>query len=141
MPGTRGPVPVPLQAGGRDLTQQILDLLDEKEPLQTNVDFPDTPQSEIKAALDRLASRSMLTYETNDTEQVLLTGEGQTICDEGSHEYKVWDAVQQKGQLPLKELPVGHIETLELENREADDRTSKLLAARQPRLVRAMLSS
>lgn len=114
MPGTRGPVPVPLQAGGRDLTQQILDLLDEKEPLQTNVDFPDTPQSEIKAALDRLASRSMLTYDTNDTEQVLLTGEGQTICDEGSHEYKVWDAVQQKGKLPLKELPVGETDTLEV---------------------------
>ena len=106
MPGQRGPVPVPLHEGGRDLTLQILELLDEKEPIQTKEDFPETPQNEIKAALDRLASRSMLAYETQDAEQVLLTPEGQTICDEGSHEYKVWDAVQQRGKLPLKELPV-----------------------------------
>ena len=107
MPGTRGPVPVPLHNGGRDLTQQILDLLENKDPLQSNTDFPDTPQAEIKAALDRLGSRQMLVYETQETEQVLLTKEGQMIHDEGSHEYKVWDAVQQKGKLPLKELPVG----------------------------------
>jgi phenylalanyl-tRNA synthetase alpha chain len=106
MPGTRGPVPVPLVQGGRDLTLQILELLDTKEPVQTNDDFPETPQHEIKAALDRLASRAMLTYETQEAEQVVLTSEGQTICNEGSHEYKVWHAVQQKGKLPLKELPV-----------------------------------
>lgn len=106
MPGTRGPVPVPLHTGGRDLTQQILDLLDTKEPLQTNEDFPETPQNEIKAALDRLGSRQMLVYDTRDSEKVVLTPEGQTICDEGSHEYKVWEIVQQKGKLPLKELPV-----------------------------------
>jgi len=106
MPGTRGPVPVPLREGGRDLTQQILDLLDTKDPLHTNTDFPDVSQSDIKAALDRLASRSMLAYETQEAEQVLLTTEGQMICDEGSHECKVWDAVHQKGRLLLKELPV-----------------------------------
>lgn len=106
MPGTRGPVPVPLREGGRDLTQQILDTLDTKEPLKTNEDFADVPQNEIKAALDRLGSRQMLTHETNDAERVLLTPEGQQICDEGSHEYKVWDAVQKKGKIPLKDLPV-----------------------------------
>lgn len=109
MPGQRGPVPVPVQQGGRDLTQQVLDLLDSKpdqQPLQTNVDFPDVSQSEIKAALDRLASRSMLTYQTQEEEQVLLTPEGQLIVSEGSHEYKVWRVVHERGQLPLKELPV-----------------------------------
>ena len=106
MVGTRGPVPVPLRDGGRDLTQEVLDLLENKDPLQTNTDFPNIPQAEIKAALDRLGSRQMLVYDTQESEQVLLTAEGQTICDEGSHEYKVWDAVQQRGKLPLKELPV-----------------------------------
>jgi len=106
MPGTRGPVPVPLVEGGRDLTQQVLDVLENTEPLHTNIEFPDVSQRDIKAALDRLASRSMLTYDTQEAEQVLLTTEGQTICDEGSHEYKVWDVVQQKGKVPLKELPV-----------------------------------
>lgn len=105
MPGQRGPVPVPLHDGGRNLTQEVLDLLDTKEPILTNEDFPSIPQNEIKAALDRLGSRQMLVYETQDSELVLLTSEGQTICDEGSHEYKVWDAVQQRGKLPLKELP------------------------------------
>ncbi|PSK60392.1 Phenylalanine--tRNA ligase alpha subunit [Elsinoe australis] len=104
MPGTRGPVPVPLETDGRDLTQQVLDLLDEKEPLRTNTDFPNVSQQEIKAALDRLASRSMLAYETQDKEEVVLTPEGQKICDEGSHEYKVWDAVHKAGKMPLKDL-------------------------------------
>ncbi|OCK77767.1 hypothetical protein K432DRAFT_436345 [Lepidopterella palustris CBS 459.81] len=102
MPGTRGPVPV---AEKHDLTQEVLNLLDEKSTIGTNDDFPSIPQPEIKAALDRLASRSMITYETLDAEQVLLTAEGRVICDEGSHEFKVWDAVRQNGRLPIKELP------------------------------------
>lgn len=106
MPGTRGPVPVPLEQGGRDLTQQVLDLLDAKSTLHTNQDFPSVPQIEIKAALDRLGSRQMLTYETEEKEEVQLTAEGQQIANEGSHEYKVWAAVKEKGGLPLKELPV-----------------------------------
>lgn len=104
MPGTRGPVPVPLEKDGRDLTLQVLERLDEKEPIQTNTDFPDVSQNEIKAALDRLASRSMIAYETQDKEQVILTKEGQTICDEGSHEFKVWEAVHKAGKVPVKEL-------------------------------------
>jgi len=38
---------------------------------------------------------------------VLLTAEGKMICDEGSHEFKVWDAVRRRGKLGIKELPVG----------------------------------
>ncbi|GAM83478.1 hypothetical protein ANO11243_014660 [Dothideomycetidae sp. 11243] len=104
MTGTRGPVPVPLEHGAQDLNLQILEFLDHKDPASTNSDFPHVPQNEIKASLDRLASRSMIVYETQDREQVVLTSEGQTICDEGSHEYKVWDAVTKKGKMPLKDL-------------------------------------
>ncbi|KAK4987836.1 Phenylalanyl-tRNA synthetase, beta subunit, cytoplasmic, partial [Elasticomyces elasticus] len=99
MPGTRGPVPVPLG----DLTQQILDKLETTAPFNTDSGL-DASQSEVKAALDRLASRSMVAYETKDTEQVLLTDEGQTICDQGSHEFKVWDAVTRKGKIAVKDL-------------------------------------
>jgi len=109
MPGTRGPVPVPLRDDKRDITQDMLNLLDEKSTIHTSEDFPQIPQPEIKAALDRLKSRSMIQYETADSEQVLLTGEAKTICDEGSHEYKVWDAVRQNGKLSIKELPVGFL--------------------------------
>jgi len=107
MPGTRGPVPVPLHDGARDVTQQILDALEGEASLETATKFPEIPQAEIKAALDRLASRQMLQYTTNDREQVLLTPEGQMICDSGSHEYKVWDAVRKSGKLEMKDLIVG----------------------------------
>lgn len=106
MPGQRGPVPVPLHNGSRDLTLEILETLETTDPIQSRTTFPQISQAEMKAALDRLASRSMVTYETADTEVVVLTGEGQQIADEGSHEYKVWRAVKDSGKLPLKELPV-----------------------------------
>ena len=106
MPGTRGPVPIPLRDGHRDITLELLEMLDTKSSFDTHDTFPDIGQGEIKAALDRLASRSMVQYSTTDTEQVVLTAEGQTICDEGSHEYKVWKAVKDAGKLELKDLPV-----------------------------------
>ena len=105
MPGTRGPVPVPLQANGTpDLTSEILHTLDSQDVIHTVDTFPQISQAEIKAALDRLASRGMVEYETKDSEQVVLTEEGQQICDEGSHEWKVWEAVKRKGRIPIKEV-------------------------------------
>ncbi|KAF2875821.1 tRNA synthetases class II core domain (F)-domain-containing protein [Massariosphaeria phaeospora] len=103
--GTRGPVPVPLESQDRNLTQEILDLLDTKPTLQSSDDFPAISQAEIKAALDRLASRSMVEYQSHDSEQAILTPEAESIVAEGSHEYKVWDAVRQAGKIPIKELP------------------------------------
>jgi len=105
MPGARGPVPVS-QDSKPDLSQQILNLLGEKPELQTNNEFPESTQAEIKAGLDRLASRSMVEYDTSTTDQVALTQEAETICQEGSHEYKVWDAIKTKGKLTIKELLV-----------------------------------
>ena len=100
-------MPVPLETQGRNLTQDVLDLLDTKEPLQSNEDFPAIPQRDIKAALDRLASRSMVEYQTNDKEQVNLTPESEGIVANGSHEFKVWKAVKEAGKIAIKELPVG----------------------------------
>ena len=104
--GTRGPVPVPLETKEQNVTQDVLDLLDTKQPLQTGEDFPSIPQAEIKAALDRLASRSMVEYQANDSEQVLLTKEAEGIVADGSHEYKVWKAVKDAGKVTIKELAV-----------------------------------
>lgn len=106
MPGTRGPVPVPLETHNRNLTQDILDLLDTKETLQTNEDFPAIPQAEIKAALDRLASRSMVEYKSLNTDKVVLTPESEDIVANGSHEFKVWKAIKEAGKVLVKELPV-----------------------------------
>ncbi|MBE7179747.1 MAG: hypothetical protein INR71_00810 [Terriglobus roseus] len=107
MPGVRGAVPVPLHSQGRDLTQEVLDALAEKDEFTTDVQFPDVTQIEIKAALDRLRSRFMVDYDTRDQETVVLTPEGEMIANEGSHEYKVWEAVKSKGKIAIKELPVG----------------------------------
>jgi phenylalanyl-tRNA synthetase alpha chain len=106
MGGTRGPVPVPLETKGQNLTQEILDLLDTKEPLQSNEDFPTISQAEIKAALDRLASRSMVEYKTKDSEKIVLTPESQGIVEKGSHEYRVWQLVKEKERVPIADLPV-----------------------------------
>ncbi|KAF2792836.1 hypothetical protein K505DRAFT_325892 [Melanomma pulvis-pyrius CBS 109.77] len=102
--GTRGPVPVPLQAQDRNLTQEVLDLLDTKSPLQTSDDFSAISQRDIKAALDRLASRSMVEFVTNDAEEAVLTKEAETIVADGSHEFRVWAAVKDAGKIPIKEL-------------------------------------
>lgn len=106
MPDQRGPVPVPLHDGVRDVTKEILAHLDTKSELETSKEFPQIPQNEIKAALDRLASRAMVEYKPIDTEIVLLTPEGQSICDEGSHEWKVWDAIKRQGKIEMKDLIV-----------------------------------
>ena len=109
MPGTRGVVPVPLENHNRDLTQEILEKLDRQGSFASNDEFPDIPQGQIKAALDRLGSRQMIQYKTNDSERIILTAEGQMICDEGSHEYKVWDAVRRHKKLEMKDLAVSPI--------------------------------
>lgn len=103
MPGQRGPVPVPMGNGDRDLTLDILHHLEHNDPFESEVAYPQVPQAEIKAALDRLASRAMLTYKNRDSEQVTLTKEGQQIADEGSHEYKVWEAIKKAGRVTPKD--------------------------------------
>ena len=101
MPGARGPVPI-----NRDLPTEILTLLSEKDSIATDDVFPNISQPEVKSAVDRLASRDMVEYDTKEKEVVLLTEESERICEEGSHEYKVWDAVRRKGKISIKELPV-----------------------------------
>lgn len=106
MAATRGSIPVMTSQENRDLTQEILDQLSTKESINTSNDFPEINQLLIKAALDRLASRSMITYDTSTGERVQLTEEGQQIHENGSHEYRVWAAVHERKRLALKDLAV-----------------------------------
>jgi phenylalanyl-tRNA synthetase alpha chain len=106
MPGTRGAVPVPLETQDRNLTQDVLDLLDTKDTLQTDEDFPTISQAEIKAALDRLASRSMVEYTSKNTDKVALTAESEDIVKNGSHEIRVWKAIKEAEKVSIKDLPV-----------------------------------
>ncbi|KAI7090713.1 phenylalanyl-tRNA synthetase-like protein alpha chain [Hortaea werneckii] len=105
MPGQRGSVPVPVTTNGgeQDVTLQILRAVEHQPEIKTSETFPNVSSADMKAALDRLGSRQMIEYDQHTSEEVVLTDEGRQIAEEGSHEYKVWDAVRQKGSLSLKD--------------------------------------
>lgn len=92
-----------------DLAQDILDYLGEHETFKSTDAFPDASQQEIKASLDRLASRSMLEYQQLSDEIVVLLEEGQEIVDQGSPEFRVWDLIRQRGKMGVKEVGVSDL--------------------------------
>lgn len=78
-----------------DLTSQVLQTLSKQSPILTAEAFPSVAYEDIKAALTRLAGRSMITYETIQREDVLLEPEAEQIAAQGSHEARVFEAVRQ----------------------------------------------
>lgn len=88
-----------------DLTSQILHALDKQDPILSTASFPLQKSTDVKSALDRLASRHMVTYETIDREEAVLESEGQDIVANGSHEARVFGALKQAMEgLTIKEL-------------------------------------
>ncbi|PHH64182.1 hypothetical protein CDD81_4929 [Ophiocordyceps australis] len=83
----------PAPAG--DLATRVLQALSTQSPIQSADAFPSIPFQEVKGALDRLASRSMVTYETIEREEALLEPEAETIAAHGSHEARVFEALKQ----------------------------------------------
>ena len=59
-----------------DLTRDILFALDKESPLQSTVAFPKAKFVDLKAALDRLSSRSMVTYKQQEREEARVEGPG-----------------------------------------------------------------
>lgn len=89
-----------------DMTVPILDALSSGSPILSTEAFPSIPSLSIKAALDRLASREIVQYDTIDEEVIILTDEGEDIAANGSHEAKVFEAVVKAVEgLKLSELP------------------------------------
>lgn len=79
------------QSGQGDLPSEILQILSNTEPILSVEAFPSLKSNEVKAALDRLASRSMITYETIEREEIVLEPEGEGIVENGSHEARVFE--------------------------------------------------
>lgn len=77
-----------------DLATQVLHALDKSEPIVSTEAFPTATFVEVKAALDRLASRDMVRYETIERQEALLEPEGEEIAANGSHEARVFEAVR-----------------------------------------------
>ncbi|KAL4913418.1 tRNA synthetases class II core domain (F)-domain-containing protein [Aspergillus aurantiobrunneus] len=90
-----------------DLTKAVLEALSASEgPILSSEVFPSIPSRNIKSEADRLASRSMVEYETINSEAITLTKEGEDIAANGSHEAKVFEAVLAAiDGLKIKDLP------------------------------------
>jgi len=78
-----------------DLTSEVLQALSKSDPISSTETFADVPFESLKAALDRLASRSMVTYEQVEREEAFLEPEAEVIVSHGSHEARVFEAVRQ----------------------------------------------
>ena len=95
----------PTTAPPGDLISQILHTLDKSEPVVSTEAFPAATFAEVKAALDRLASREMVRYDTIERQEALLEPEGEEIAANGSHEARVFEAVQKAMEgLSVQEL-------------------------------------
>ncbi len=86
-------------AGGQatlqgDLPSEILQALSKNEPLLSSDAFPTQKSADVKSALDRLSSRSMVTYDTIDREEAVLEPEAVEIEANGSHEARVFEALR-----------------------------------------------
>ncbi|KAL8823944.1 MAG: hypothetical protein Q9191_005421 [Dirinaria sp. TL-2023a] len=90
-----------------DLTSQILHALSQSDAPVVSADaFPSIPSTTVKSALDRLGSREMVTYRKIDREEAVLTPEAEGIAAHGSHEAKVFEAVQRAVEgLKIADLP------------------------------------
>jgi phenylalanyl-tRNA synthetase alpha chain len=58
-----------------DLTSEILQALSKIDPILSSEAFPSQKSADVKSALDRLGSRSMITYATIDREEAILEPE------------------------------------------------------------------
>jgi phenylalanyl-tRNA synthetase alpha chain len=88
-----------------DLPSEILQLLSRNDPILSSEAFPSQKSTDVKSALDRLASRSMIGYDTIDREEAILEDEGLEIEANGSHEARVFEALRKAIEgLTVKEL-------------------------------------
>ncbi|TPX13709.1 uncharacterized protein E0L32_005912 [Thyridium curvatum] len=96
---------MPSAAPTGDLASQVLQALDKSSPLLSAEAFPAAGFTELKAALDRLASRDMVKYEQLERDEAVLEPEGEQIAANGSHEARVFEALRQAVEgLTVQEL-------------------------------------
>ncbi|EGO54832.1 hypothetical protein NEUTE1DRAFT_118326 [Neurospora tetrasperma FGSC 2508] len=97
--------PTNTTASSEDLATDILAALDKSQPLLSSDAFPSATFVDLKAALDRLASREMVKYETIERQEALLEPEAEQIAANGSHEARVFEALRKAVEgLSVKEL-------------------------------------
>jgi len=78
-----------------DLLSDILQALSTADHILSSEALPSYKSADIKGALDSLASRFMVTYDTIDREEAILEPEAEGIAEHGSHEARVFEALRQ----------------------------------------------
>jgi phenylalanyl-tRNA synthetase alpha chain len=96
----------PQDSQNGELTSEILRTLEHNDSVLSAETFPSIKSADVKSALDRLASRFMVVYETIDREEVVLEAEGQDIAVHGSHEARVFEALKKA----MEGLSMGDLE-------------------------------
>ncbi|KKY36606.1 putative phenylalanyl-trna synthetase alpha chain [Diaporthe ampelina] len=82
-------------ASSGDFSSEILLELSKSDPILSQETFPNATFAEVKAALDKLASRSMVTYQTIENDEAALEPEAEGIVANGSHEARVFEVLRQ----------------------------------------------
>ncbi len=78
-----------------DLAPEVLQALSASDPILSSEAFPDVAFTDVKGALDKLSSRSMVSYKVIEREEYVLEPEGEQIAANGSHEARVFEALRQ----------------------------------------------
>ena len=90
----------------QDLILSVLNQQSEiKDTSVLKLDSQPINQLEILGVLNALSSREVVAYETIVTEKWVLTEEGKSIAETGSHEARVYNAVPPEG-ISISELNV-----------------------------------
>lgn len=87
-----------------DLASEVLQALSKKDPILSAEAFPDVSFEQMKSAVDRLATRSMVTHEQVEREVAILEPEAEAIVAHGSHEVRVFEVVRKMGGLSIQDL-------------------------------------
>ena len=96
--------PVSADSAG-DLAHEVLQALANTDQILSTEAFPNVPFETLKAALDRLSSRSMVVYEQIERQEAILEPEAEQIVEHGSHEARVFEAVHKAlGGLSIQDL-------------------------------------
>ncbi|TFA98953.1 Phenylalanine-tRNA ligase alpha subunit [Trichoderma ghanense] len=96
--------PVSADSAG-DLAHEVLRALANTDQILSTEAFPKVPFETLKAALDRLSSRSMVVYEQIERQEAVLEPEAEQIVQHGSHEARVFEAVHKAlGGLSIQDL-------------------------------------
>lgn len=74
----------------------------------TNAGGSHSEHMAVKAALDSLAGKEMVAFEQRANEILTLSAEGESMAEKGSHEFRVWQALDAEKTAPQLQAELGN---------------------------------